>query len=287
MMTSHNKHNTFGRGFETRAINGGLDKYYTNTDIAEECLRFLADCIGGIDKGALMLEPAAGAGVFLDAVDTVLELENIGYDIEPGREDVIKADFLLDITEDLKPKTIVFGNPPFGFAGNSAIRFMNHAADIGAAAIAFILPKTFKKMSMQRRVHPLFHLIGEMNIPAEAYTVDGKAHSVPSVFQVWVRLDEPRDQDEYTLENPWIGFVKKGDGQAKFMIRRVGGKAGAVIYSLDGSASSNYFAYEKVPGARELFSSLDLSSVINSTAGVRSISKREIHAALAGAYHGK
>ena len=64
----------------------GLDQFYTNTDIAQECI----DTID-VSKYDIVVEPSAGMGAFYNLID---HPNKIGIDIEPKCSGVIKQDFL-------------------------------------------------------------------------------------------------------------------------------------------------------------------------------------------------
>jgi len=169
---------------------------------------------------------------------------------------------------------VVIGNPPFGFAAKEAISFFNHAAR-SARVIAFIVPKTFKKQSVQRKLNAQFHLEFELDLDDNSFTVDGIDRSVPSCFQIWRRKKRSRVITELTIDNPWFEFTTPA--RADFSVRRVGGQAGRVLEGTDYSLSSTYFIKSKI-NERELrraFYAIDLA-VVDHTAGVRSISKREL-----------
>ena len=269
-----NPHNTFGKGHSTRAINGGLDAYFTAPDVATACIETLAPLLKRWKLGnALFIEPAAGSGVWLDALPA--NALAAAYDIAPQDPRVQQADFL---TLTVPANSIVIGNPPFGFAAKDAIRFFNHAAT-GAAVIAFIVPRTFKKASVQARLHTNYHLEVCEDLPAYSFRVNGVPHDVPCCFQIWKRKAKKRSISLVSMDNPWLEFTTPG--RADFAVRRVGGRAGQVLEGLDHSLSSTYFIRAKI-NPRELqllIRRIDFAA-INHTAGVRSLSKRELISAI-------
>ena len=269
-----NPHNTFGKGRQTRSVNGGNDAYYTNPNVANECLALLHPLLRRWRlTTSLFLEPAAGAGAWLSALPK--RSLAVGYDITPQHPKVKQANFF-DLT--VPANCIVIGNPPFGFAACDAVRFFNHAAT-GAAVIAFILPRSFKKASVQARLSKQYHLELDHDLPAYSFLVDGTPHDVPCCFQVWRRLAKPRLVQLPSIENPWLEFTSPS--RADFAVRRVGGRAGQVLDGVDHSISSTYFIKAKINPLhlQRLIRNIDFS-VINHTAGVRSLSKRELVSAI-------
>ena len=53
---------------------------------------------------------------------------------------------------------LVVGNPPFGKISSIAIKFFNKSAEY-ADCIAFIIPRTFKRVSVQNKLNLNFHLM--------------------------------------------------------------------------------------------------------------------------------
>lgn len=278
------KEKLLGKGTKQRAINGGLDDYYTDPDYATHCASIVKKELRRtrIDT---VVEPAAGNGSFSTGIEVITKRTKrnvLMYDLKPTAPFIEEMNFF-DVV--LLPNTLVIGNPPFGFSANLAIKFFNHAASFKAKVIAFILPRTFKKDSVKAKLNKQYHLIYEEDCPKNCFLLDGKPYDVPCVFQIWKYSVKERDNEVWPVENDWVEFTKP-EG-ATFCIRRVGGRAGQV---LDGdpvqySTTSTYFCKEKVPGVKDAIKDIDFSSVVNSTAGVRSLSKRELHKALFNYYN--
>lgn len=279
------KHNIFGKGTKQRAVNGGLDDYYTNPKYALHCCKMVhSKCYRF--KINNIVEPSAGSGVFYEGIKLLSKNGSINismYDISPKGDGVEKANFF-DLT--LKPETLVIGNPPFGFSSSLAINFFNHAASFKVKLIAFILPKTFKKDSIQNKLNKNYHMIYEEDCPKNNFLLDEKIYDVPCVFQVWKYSNKKRKIKIWDLTNKWVEFTSKD--KADFCIRRVGGKAGQVLEDPPStySITSTYFCREKVRGVKEVIRGIDFDDVVNSTAGIRSLSKREIHSHLHRYYQG-
>jgi len=272
---SANPHNTFGKGHKTRAVNGGGDAYFTRADVVQTCMTQLKAQLKRFRIAAtkrLYLEPSAGAGAWLDALPKGVAYQ--AYDIKPSADGIEQANFY-DVT--VPDGCIVIGNPPFGFMAKEAVGFFNHAAT-GADVIAFIVPRTFKKQSIQNKLDTAFHLKFEQDLPAYAFEVDGVPHDVPCVFQIWRRQVKPRAIVKISIDNPWFEFTIPA--AADFSVRRVGGQAGRVLNGTDHSKSSTYFIRCKQQPAlvRKALERID-RSVVDDTAGVRSISKQELVAA--------
>jgi len=237
-----------------------LDKFYTKQFIAD----YYSSVVYERYKNQEYIEPCAGNGAFLRVLPNIK-----GYDILPERADIIQQDvFKSTYTKD----QVVVTNPPFGKNSSMAVKVFNHIASYGVKAICVIVPKTFKKVSIQNKLNLNYHIVFEQDIISNAYTENGIDIDVPTVFQIWEKSKKPRKITEIQTTSEYFDFVEKGNHD--IAVRRVGGKAGQVVK--DGSESSTYFLkiYEyKVKVALRLF---DYNSVVNDTAGVKSISKHEL-----------
>lgn len=209
-----------------------LDKFYTKDTVAKACLD-----ISDISSYPVIIEPAAGAGAFSNQLPNCIAL-----DLEPADPSIIKQDwFTFERERSNDGKVLVIGNPPFGQQNSLAVDFINHAAKF-ADRVAFIVPISFKKASVQNRLDKNLHLTYEEMLPENSFTLDGRDYDVKCLFQIWdyketKRAVVPRASNVNNL----FSFVKK-DGSPDAAIQRVGGNSGKANLSfLDRSESSNYF----------------------------------------------
>lgn len=160
----------------------GLDKFYTKPEIAKTCISRINDW----NAWDLVVEPSAGNGNFFKHIPTT---KKIGIDIKPGCDDVIEKDFFKYVP---KPgKILVIGNPPFGKNSSLAIKFFNHAAR-WANTIAFIIPRTFRRTSVQNRLDLRFYLSRDEDIPIKPCAFEPPM-SVKCCFQIWVKREIRRN----------------------------------------------------------------------------------------------
>ena len=181
-----------------------LDKFYTKQEIAKKCLSAL-----DLDKYDVILEPSAGSGAFFFLLP---EDKREGIDLEPDIEgEIQKADFLQYFPAwSGKKKYLVVGNPPFGKNSSLAKRFFHHAS-IFAQTIAFVLPRTFRKMSTENQLSKNFHKVFEELLPLESFELpDGTSYSVPCVFQVWEKKDYNRKTISLPSTHEDFYFLEKG-----------------------------------------------------------------------------
>jgi len=255
------KHNTIGKGEAQRAVNGGLDKYYTKGYIADYYSNIVLERYG---KEVNYVEPTAGNGVFMNILPNIT-----GYDLLPERKDILKMDVF---NNSFSREEVIIGNPPFGMNASLAQSIFNHIASFNVKAICFIVPKTFKKVSMHNKLNMHYHCVFEQDLIRNSFIVDGKDKDVPCVFQIWEYKPNKRIKTDIS-KCPWISFTSKED--ADIAIRRAGGKAGKVLVGLDHSESSTYFIKVKNALVKKALNVINLS-VVDNTAGVKSISKGEL-----------
>jgi len=264
-----------------RYKNGGLDKYYTNPTVATYFVEVIKQVLG--DQITFVVEPSAGNGSFLEPIEQVLKVPYLAYDLKPENTQIIKADWF---TVDIPENTTVIGNPPFGFSANLAIKFFNHAAK-KANAICFIVPKTFKKTSIHKKLNENFHLIYQEDCAKNSFLLEGMPYDVPCTFQIWIKQTTPRQCLNTKKNNPYFEFTTQENATAA--IRRAGGKAGKLLEGLEHTKSSTYFVKELMPGLKQAL--LDCEEIIHivatSTAGVKSVSKMELNLILSKHYEDK
>lgn len=250
-----------------------LDKFYTKPEVAK---KFIDKC--KIESYTTIIEPSAGSGAFSNQINNC-----IAYDLEPESKGIIKQDWFQYKHEAQKDeKILVIGNPPFGQQNSLAIAFINHSAAF-ADTVAFILPISFKKESVQARVAKELTLTYEEILPNNSFTLDGKDYDVKCVFQIWEKTDTPRviKSKGNLNKNILFSYVKKNESP-DIVIQRVGGNAGKASTNIkDKSEASNYFIKlnKKVASLDKIVKKLnDIHyESKNYAVGPRSISKQEMN----------
>ena len=186
----------------------GLDKFYTLPECSKRCIDKVSSMYD-IARWDLIVEPSAGNGSFLNQIPSN---KKIGIDISPEHPDIIKQDFFDYHPPPEHKNILVIGNPPFGRISSLAIKFFNHSAK-WATVIAFIIPRTFRKTSIQNRLDNRFHLVYDEELPNRPCCFS-PAMAVKCCFQIWEKKDIQRDfVDLPKTHNDWE-FLKLGERDA-------------------------------------------------------------------------
>lgn len=210
----------------------GLDKFYTLPSYSKRCIEKVFEMYEK-SKFDLIVEPSAGDGSFF----TQIEYEDkVGIDISPGNKNIIKMDFFDYEPPPQKSNILVIGNPPFGKVSSIAIKFFNHSSK-WANLIAFIIPRTFRRVSVQNKLNKNFHLKYDEDVPTNPCCFTPQM-MVKCCFQIWERNEKEREKVELpTKHDDWefLGFGpidEKGQPTppkcAEFAIRAYGGKIGEI-----------------------------------------------------------
>lgn len=254
-----------------------IDKYYTKLEVVNKCIKLIQKEVN-ISNTDLIIEPSAGNGSFINSIKSLSQNYKF-YDIQPEHNEIIKIDFLnLDhfkLKDEFKNIHII-GNPPFGRQSSLAIKFIKKCC-LFANSISFILPKSFKKDSMQKYFNEYYHLIHETDLLDNSFLVNNIEYNVPCVFQIWIYKEKPRPKIE--KKKPLhFKFVKKEENP-DISFRRVGVYAGKIMTEINNkNKQSHYFIkftnnYSVAENIKKLKS---INFNFNNTVGPKSISKPEL-----------
>ena len=262
-----------------------IDKFYTCPATVKNCFQSILQHLSIDPINDLIIEPSAGNGSFIPDI-TMCCQNAVFYDIEPEHLLIIKADFLLlncnTISKlDTLKKIHVIGNPPFGRQSSLAIQFIKKSAEF-ADSISFILPKSFKKDSMQKHFPARFHLVFQADMEANSFLQDGVNVDVPCVFQIWEKREDDRIIAAKLETDPSLFQFVKIDEDPDISFRRVGVNAGIISCNKeemqDKSIQSHYFI-KFGPTINALDLIVKIKNIVyptDNTVGPKSIGKQEI-----------
>ena len=256
-----------------------IDKYYTRDTVVAMCLSAVAQHID-ISPGDICIEPSAGKGAFIDGIKRLFAHFRF-YDIIPEHPEIICQDYLTGTYTDLSAefgKVHVIGNPPFGRQASLAIWFIKKSCEF-CESVSFILPRSFKKASRHKTFPARFHLVYELNLPADAFLVECLPHCVPCVFQIWVKRPYSRPIAMKLTPAEFVFVLQSALYDVS--VRRVGVNAGQVCLAEDSahkSRQSHYFIKFTNTKSREdnVHRLLPIVYDTNNTVGPKSISKQEL-----------
>lgn len=249
---------------QSQISQGISDAYFTSKESVEWCQRILRER-DWLTNDTRILEPCVGSGNLVQGLSNV-----IGCDlIDHGYPNVRLGDYLISPVN--KGVDLVFTNPPFGRMGSLAIQMLNRASK-DADRLAFILPSSFRKISILDRVDPSLHLVFDEDLPNQHFSLpDGSARWVNTCFQLWERRTTRRvklkDVVHYSL---FTTRVPKDI--AKFAFRTQGASAGKVLNGLDYNPASTAF----LVGGKDRFMSHDWTTIASFTAGIPAIGLNDV-----------
>lgn len=158
------------------------DQFYTKKDVSQKCVEILLNNYPELVNKPF-IEPSAGEGSFLSALENYGYNNVLAFDIEPKNEKIKQGDFL---SQQIDDKMVAIGNPPFGHRSKLAIDFFNKCAEF-CDTIAFIVPLQFRKYSVQSKLNKDFCLVSDTLLDSNSFEHDNKDLSVRCCFQIWTK----------------------------------------------------------------------------------------------------
>ena len=186
--------------FGKRVHKDTKDRYYTDPNEAKRFVD-MVDRRYGMENFSLCIEPSAGSGSFSQHLPSD---NSVFYDISPAIDGIIEQDYFT-VSHD-PDNILVIGNPPFGRVSSTAIRFFNHSAKF-AEVIAFIIPQTFHRVSVQNKLDLNFRMVYNEDIDGCIFTPEMPAKCS---FQIWERFQEPRQKIVLETTHPDWNFLSLG-----------------------------------------------------------------------------
>ena len=251
----------------------GIEQYYTIKSVAKHFTKVFITHVG---KRKTFIEPTAGGGVFVDSLKELGVKKILAYDVQPLHPDVELGNIFS--VQFPKTKNVAIGNPPFGRAGALAIKVFNKCAE-SCDVIGFIVPPSFKKPSIEDKLHPEFFRVYVEQCPEVSFeNKDGVKYELGRLrteFQIWERRkgeSRPKRQDYRSTK---FEFVKK-DENPDIAFRTHGDGAGRILEGLDYNPRTTAFIKLKDSKAKEAIEKADYSYWLNSTSHIPCIAPAEI-----------
>lgn len=254
----------------------GKEQFFTPRDTALEVLDLvLTEARPSLES--TFLEPAAGTGAFLEAARARGFSRVLAYDIEPRHPDVQTADFLTRRPE--LSDAVVVTNPPFGRNNALSVPFFNHAADF-ASLIAFIVPLSWRKWSVQNRLDPRFWLVHDQELKVNYVDEDGEANHgmdrLRTCIQVW-RREEGKPRPHITVKD--MGLIRRASpAEADIALSIFGFSCGQVEREFERvKNTTKVFLKLNHPDVLEALETVDFSRFYMNTAYTEALAWPEIN----------
>jgi hypothetical protein len=247
------------------------EQFYTQRDTAHRLAKWLKHNV----KVDQWIEPAAGNGVWLDCLDITA-----AYDIKPQHPAVKEQDFM-ELQWQKKGTLGFVGNPPFGRNSKLAFQFFRKCAMLGADIIAFIVPASWGKATVQNRVPQNYHLIYQEDLLDEKFWRPNgeKGRKIPCVFQVWQWQPKRRELFDMSMDCNDFTFQPRPEGANACLWSR-GASAGKVLLKdfADKSRGTHDWIHSKIDTQllKERIEGLDLDHCRKYSTGVPSIAPSEV-----------
>lgn len=171
-----------------------LDQFYTHPKIAKRFVDKVNE-IYDFSSYDYVIEPSMGEGFIYEHLPTA---NRIGLDIEKNHPDCLVGDFLEWTPEKSgiqynpllgqRPDIAFVGNPPFGRSSGLAVEFFERCS-LYSDTICFIIPRTWMKFVIHRRLPADFGLYWQAVLPDASFIFNGKPYEVRCVAQCWSRRD--------------------------------------------------------------------------------------------------
>lgn len=253
----------------------GKEQFYTPSEVALEIMWDVLLFVSDVENKTF-LEPAGGTGAFIEPALSMGFAKIISYDIEPHHELVTRGDFLTqDIAEN---NCVTVSNVPFGRNNSLSIPFFNKSAN-HSDLIVFIVPRSWRKWSVQNRLDQRFHLVKDDDLSIDYVDVNGglitEKNNLRTCVQFWKKSDKLREL--IYVED--MGIIERCSFQdADASLTLFGYGCGTVKTDFPRKPNTTQmFLKLKHPRALEALSSVDFSKFFMNTAYTEALSIQEIN----------
>jgi hypothetical protein len=254
----------------------GKEQYYTPSETALEIFENIKRIVPNLSKHTF-LEPAGGTGSFIEAAKLAGMTKVVSYDIEPQHPMVQEGNFL-EQKLDLRG-AITVSNPPFGRCNSLSVPFFNQCAEY-SDLIVFIVPRSWRKWSVQNKLDRRFHLIQDDDLDINYVDVNGehgyKKNNLRTCIQYW-KVSEGELRQLYAVEDQGV-IQKCGFEEADVALTIFGYSCGVVKTEFPRkSNTTSMFLKLKHPKSLEALQNVDFSKFFMNTAYTAALSISEIN----------
>ncbi len=262
----------------------GKEQFYTPPELAVELVALASKSIPNFSTRNF-LEPAGGTGSFISALQQTGAKTIRSVDLYPKHPLVEKANFLE--FEPAEKNLVTISNPPFGRNNALAIPFFNHAAKF-SEYICFLVPRSWRKWSVENRLNPNFHKILDEDVFVSYQDSAGQSvtqtNDLRTCFQIWQRKEAVRP----AIVVPDNGLIQKSSPEeAQVAIRVFGYGCGKVLSDFPPQKNTTLmFVKTKDSSVQKLLPELDYQRFSKNTAYTEALALPEINFLLNEAVYG-
>jgi len=232
-----------------------------------------------VSEDSVFLEPAGGTGEFIEGLlrRDIPEEAIESFDIEPRHRLVKETEDFLQEMLGYNAQRVVVSNPPFGRANSLSVKFFNRCAQTGDV-VGFLVPKAWRKWSIQDRLNLSFHLVDDIDMPPVAfYAADGSPHEggkLQTIFQVWKRKLPARQKTSVSDRK----YIKKTSCEDADVSLTVFGRGCGTLKEEFERVPNTTQMFLKVAGPEvvEALKSVDFARFFNNVSYTEALSIKEI-----------
>jgi predicted RNA methylase len=253
----------------------GKEQFYTPPDIADQIMRNVKKRIGDLSVRTL-LEPAGGTGAFIDAAKAHGLTKVISFDIEPHHRKITYGDFLEQ--EISKSGLLTITNPPFGRNNSLSIPFFNKAAQV-SDLIVFIVPRSWRKWSVQNRLDQNFHLVRDDDLTINYVDVYGQDAHAKDRLRTCVQFWEKKSKLRPIVKVKDMGIIERTTPElADAAMTLFGYNCGKLTTDFERrKVTTQMYLKLNHPRAKKAIESSDFSRFFMNTAYTEALSLPEIN----------
>ena len=253
----------------------GKEQFYTPPEVADRILRNVEKRIGNLSERVL-LEPAGGTGAFIEAAKSHGLTKVMSFDIEPHHKKIALGDFLDQEID--KHGLLTITNPPFGRNNSLSIPFFNKAAQV-SDLIVFIVPRSWRKWSVQNRLDQNFHLVRDDDLTINYVDVNGQDSNTKDRLRTCVQYWERKSKLRPIVKVKDMGIIERTTPElADAAMTLFGYNCGKLTTDFERrKVTTQMYLNFKHPRAKKAIENSDFSKFYMNTAYTEALSLPEIN----------
>lgn len=168
------------------------DKFYTNHDLLDRIAQEIAD----LAREREFVDFSCGNNYLCKTLREKYGMATKSYDLDSEDTSVAKTDWF-DV-KDIRSGCVIGLNPPFGYQGALAKRFIQHAATFDPAYMFLILPR----MGGGQWIPSGYRIRNELALPETSFYVPSRNNAPFSYATSYFVLEKDANSDEHEKPSP-------------------------------------------------------------------------------------